>query len=536
MKQIRLLLVGAAALSLFGCGGGGSAPAGTSGNFLANGRAALNSLASGTQPTSSQSLQSALDLFQQATQQDPNSSEAHWGMAVCLAGIVAQGVDGQTPSSQTVVSQTTASKAAKKAATRDDPLPPAPPGSTGSGSSGGSAGLPTLPPPPTSGDYPPAPPGHTDPIKPVEQHHVRGLFWNLSHGLSNPYSLLQMLAPVSDLRLGLLAYMGYNSDNQSVGNRQDMLAKLGTVLDNLHKVEADPNFTTTLPDPDWNGKTVTIGLPEVYLFDAYVNSLRTEIALSLAYVRDPGVYQPVPEPITGTVGSGNTGSGVELPPAPPIFTKSVGISKGRGTVNSPYVALDKNGDGKLTPDEYLPSSPYLTLRDASYLQTAQQSMLALVDAETKGIAGVLARPADGAFLIPHTAEVQKALADIRDNVLPIVKQAANGAVTLDIPHYTAVPLLTSNGGGIVPQQGNGAAVFVLYPVGGGLPPAPPIVTTEKLTINLAAWFATPPKDLKVFAPTYVLTADGWVDFTKTTSPDQTFGGLFPNGLPTDLQL
>ncbi|HLK55851.1 MAG TPA: tetratricopeptide repeat protein, partial [Chthonomonadaceae bacterium] len=128
MKQIRFLLVGAAALTLWGCGGGGGTAGPPSGNSLANGRAALNSMASGSQPTSSQSLQSALTLFQQATQQDPNNTEAQWGSAVCLAGLVAQEVDGaQTTVSQTVSSQPTASKAAAKPHTRSDPNYPPPP-------------------------------------------------------------------------------------------------------------------------------------------------------------------------------------------------------------------------------------------------------------------------------------------------------------------------------------------------------------------------------------------------------------------------
>src|SRR2546429_683584 len=84
-------------------------------------------------------------------------------------------------------------------------LPPAPPnsspGNTGSGPNGDDAGKPTLPPSPGTGDYPPAPPGHTGKLRPVEKHHVLGLFWNLDRGLSNPYSLLHMLAPISDLRL-----------------------------------------------------------------------------------------------------------------------------------------------------------------------------------------------------------------------------------------------------------------------------------------------------------------------------------------------
>src|SRR5580693_9114628 len=92
MKQTRLLLVGAAALTLWGCGGGGSSTTGST-NSLADGRAALNGMASGAQPTTTQSLQQALTLFQQATQQDPTSSQAKFGAAVALSGVIAQEVN-----------------------------------------------------------------------------------------------------------------------------------------------------------------------------------------------------------------------------------------------------------------------------------------------------------------------------------------------------------------------------------------------------------------------------------------------------------
>jgi hypothetical protein len=53
----------------------------------------------------------------------------------------------------------------------------------------------------------------------------------------------------------------------------------------------------------------------------------------------------------------------------------------------------------------------------------------------------------------------------------------------------------------------------------------------KVTINLAAWFANPPSDLKAFAPTFTLDENGWPNPDQTRYPDATFGGLFPEGLP-----
>ena len=234
-----------------------------------------------------------------------------------------------------------------------------------------------------------------------------GLFWFLDRGLSNPYTLLQTLGPVTDLHLGFMAFNGYSSDASDVARRQQILANTATVLADLQVVEADPTFTYTLPAPDQNGNTVTIGLPEVYLFDAYINSIRTQVALSLAYIRDPGNWQPVSPVIPANAG-GATGSG-SLPPAPPVFNgPSLTTSL---LVPFSYASLDTNHDGKLEPNEYLPPSPYLTLRDAALLTTAQQSLAATAAKETLGITGVLARPTTGSFLVPNTAQIRSDLAD-----------------------------------------------------------------------------------------------------------------------------
>src|SRR5262249_15935003 len=145
-----------------------------------------------------------------------------------------------------------------------------------------------------------------------------GLIWNLDRSLSSPYTLLHLLSPLGDLRQGLIPFYGYPHDALDVSRRQKVLADLGTVQQNLQTVEADPNFTTTLPDPFRNNQKVSVGLPEVYLFDAYVNSLRAEIALSLAYNRDPGNFDLLPD--TPVV----VGSPGDMPPAPPVFAKPEG--------------------------------------------------------------------------------------------------------------------------------------------------------------------------------------------------------------------
>ena len=165
---------------------------------------------------------------------------------------------------------------------------------------------------------------------------------------------------------------------------------------------------------------------------------------------------------------------------------------------------------------------------------------------------MLARPSTGTFLVPNTAQIAAILNNIQTNVVPLIAQSATGPVTLTFPHY-AVPNLV---GAIAEGSDSAGGLFQYIPSAAitvDTPPPPPItsgtaiiapepivppitVTQEQVTINLAVWFANPPQDLKVFAPTYTLTASGGIDPTATVYPDLTFGGLFPNGLPQDLRL
>ena len=477
MKSLCTLGLSMLALTLWGCGGGSGTPQLNS--PLEQGRAALTQLASSQKPTTTQTLQSAWELFQQAVQQDPNSSLAHFGDAVMLTGIVGHQADGY------------------------DELPPPPPAPSSGGMGAGFPANPT-----DLWEVPPAPPGNSTTPLPIPPTHVLGIFWNLQTSLTNPYVLLNMLAPITDIRFGMIPFFGYQADNTT--RRQQMLDRLNTVLQHLEKVEADPNFTIALPNPVQTDQTLTVGLPEVYLFDAYVNSLRAEVALSLAYIRDTGKNSTLLPPVTANL----TGSNVTFP--------------------IPVVS-DNNHDGKLTPDEYLAPSPFLTLRDPALLLTAQQAMLALVDKAKKGITGVLARSEGQAFFLTNTPTLRNELTAIRDTVLPLIQQAATGPITLQVPSYEVVPLIVKPGTG--PQAGKGSLqlepIFNLRPVWGEAPPPPPKIAIEAVTINLAAWFAHPPADLKLFAPTLTLDANGWPQLDKNTYPDPTFGGLFPNGLPKD---
>lgn len=194
------------------------------------------------------------------------------------------------------------------------------------------------------------------------------------------------------------------------------------------------------------------------------------------------------------------------------------------------------------------------------LQTAKQALLASADKEAKGIQGVFARPADGGggflinnikdipfnvnplvgMLITNSSITHGVLENTLNNVVPLLQQAAVGSVALYVPIYEpATPGYASSAGGKSAIRRNGGKtrrVFLLGHQGGT--EAEPSLTGRiaQVTINLAAWIAHPPADLKMFAPTYTLENGGFIDFTKTTYPDPTFGGLFPNGLPNDLLL
>lgn|GEM_PF-1756416 len=542
-----LLIPAAAVLSFWGCGGGGS---GAPVDPLVSGRAALIGMASGSQTTTTSSLNNTLSLFQKAVKANPQSVDARFGEAVLLAGVATASMDGTTTTVTPTVSPGSTGSSGSTTTS----------GVTNSSSTSGvavSASGPMIPAAPATGQVPPMPPNANGLAQPAASHNTLGLIWFMDRSLSNPYTLLSTLGPVTDLHLGLIPYSGYSQDSADVTRRQQILAKLTNALSDLAVVEANPNFTYTIPDPDQSGQTVTIGLPEVYMFDAYLNSVAAQIQLSLAYVRDPGNYQ-VAVPVLNT-GSSSTGG-----PLPPIFVNP-GPNPILFALN--YSALDTNGDGKLEPNEYLPPSPFLTLRDTTMIPAALTSLGATASKEALGIAGVLARPAGGGFLIPNTTQVATALNNISQNVLPLIAQAAVGPVALSFPHYTFVnifgPVAEGNdsSGGVFQyapvaavyngsasgtgsgassgsaSSGSGAITGGVASVNGpNIPASGFTFTMETVTVNLAAWSSNPPADLKAFAPTYTLNPDGSLLQNSAAYPDLTFGGLFPNGLPADLRL
>jgi hypothetical protein len=398
-------------------------------------------------------------------------------------------------------------------------MPPEPPalavGQAGAATAAIAAPENFLAPTDSTGIIPPAPPGEPTRPEPVPPYRKTGLFWNLEQSLARPHALLSMLAPIADLRGGIAPYYGYSGDNAA--RRLKVLEGLNEVVQHLEKVEADSGFSVTMPLPGRPDQTV-------YLFDAHVNSLRAQLALSLAYIRDPGTnwHPPV------TIMAGAAGD------APSVSIGDLTFPLPRPS----WPGVDKNKDGKLSPDEYMPPSPYLTLRDAALLQTAKQAMLAVAAKGRLGVDGVLARSTDGKFLVPNSPRVRASLTRIKESILPAIEKAAAGPSTLEFTVW--VPKLGLDN--VINLRG----LFDLKPgrpeasapptAGQTMPSIWPEFEEKKVQVafNLAAWFANPPADLKAFAPTLTLNANGWPDPSKTVYPDPTFGGLFPNGLTHDL--
>ena len=530
LKRLALLSPFALVLlSLWGCGGGSGASPASSGDALTRANAQLNQMSSGLQPSDSATLNATLSLFNDALKQNPGSPQALFGQTICQAGLTAATLE--TNFGLPVSAATTGSGSLS---------------AVGLGTSTGQA-------------TPPSPGNHPTAGALTASAARLGLFWHVGETVGNSDTLLMPLTPLAGLRYGLIPLYGYAADD--VANRQQALQQLNTVTQNLQTLEANPKFATTLiivGSPRGGSK---IGLPEVYLFDAYINSLRAQLALSLAYNRDPGINNPLsgpplrPDELDGGVVYGDDPIGNENPsPHPPRLGAS-------------YGSLDTNGDGKLTPDEYLAASPFLTLRDAGMLQTAKQALLAAADKQAKGIQGIFARPTISRFqangndgflisnidntipnsidpnagvVITNSSVTHVGLDYTLNNIPPILKQATVGTVTLYMPLYapatqgyvSSVPAKSA----VRRHIGKTRRVFLLGYQGGT--DAEPFQTgrVTQVTFNLAAWIAHPPADLKAFAPTYTLQSGGYIDFTKTTYPDPTFGGLYPNGLPDELLL
>lgn len=490
MLASRLFLFCGIVLFVAGCGGGGKSAS----DSLASGRSALDRVVSGEDAPSPDRLDALIRLFRQAVQEKPDSPLAHFFMAICLTARVGWDVDGFLAGGSVPGNPGDASAGG----------PPAPPGRGEAARAPSAPGRPAV-----VGDRPPTPPDYPGSPPAIPPHYTLARFWQLDEAIANPFLLLHQLAPLADLRLGMVPFYGYPADEPS--RRMVMLERLKEALEHLAKVEAHPEFEAELRLAG-GAKSVKVGLPEVQLFGAYVHSLMARVSLSLAYHRDPGDF---------------------FPPLPPVVSVTNGDPDVGGGIDSPFKNLDKDRDGRLTPSEYLPPDPFLTLRDKTYLVLAQSSLRATVEAAEKGIAGVLKRESSTDFLLPNRPPVSDALTAMRDKALPLLRQAAEGPFEVDVPIYHPMPLEIVNGAFTRPYAG-ASSVFAPWPGGDIYPPEPPGQADVRVKINLAAWFERPPADLKALAPTLVLDAEGWPDPNKTVYPDPTFAGLFPDGLPPTL--
>ncbi|NLI00174.1 MAG: hypothetical protein GX446_11875 [Chthonomonadales bacterium] len=476
MLRIASVMCAVCLFFAVGCGGG----SGGSGDPLALGRSSMYAMASGSSVNSRTNLDSALRLFEATLRARPDSSEARLWAAVCLVGLSGMEVSGVAVS------------------------PPASangvPGMAWESGQGGE-GWPA--PDPGDGTIPGAPPDHDGPVPPVEPPHRLGLLWNLRHAIANPFTLLTALAPVADIRMGFFGTLGFWGDDPQL--HIETLKRLDRADALLTEVEADAGFSVSLPDPDGDAAFIRVELPEVHLFHAYVHSLRTEVALALAYVRDIGPRYPV------ALGSDDDSSPIAW---------------------NPFRDLDRNADGRLSADEYLPADPFLTLRSAQYLTLARKAMLAASDHGDAGCAGVLARTAPDGYLINNVPPYREALQEMQAVSIPLLRKAAVGPIELLAPHYEYAADVVGAVDPPGPCLREGRTTFNLDPDPGDcLGWGPPTIVMRRVRLNLAAWFDAPPRDLKVLAPTIGLTPDGWLDFESITLPDPTFAGLFPDGVP-----
>ena len=170
---------------------------------------------------------------------------------------------------------------------------------------------------------------------------------------------------------------------------------------------------------------------------------------------------------------------------------------------SPY-DRDINHNGLLTPSEYVPASPCLTLTSSATMTGAKLDMTTACDKIIAGINATLAETSDNYDLIkwhtPNEGPTQAELLEIKSYVTQL-KTSMNSAVTITIDEEDE-------------------------PV--------------SFRIFAGAWNTNPPADLKAMFPTQELVRwrnnwEGEYDYgmidAENGFPDDTFGGIFPDGMP-----
>jgi len=162
-----------------------------------------------------------------------------------------------------------------------------------------------------------------------------------------------------------------------------------------------------------------------------------------------------------------------------------------GAWNWQQVPVDKDGDGNLSPAEYLPPSPFLTLVIPTAFASAKAAMLAGADAVIAG-ADTNLHPGGETDLVDWTIDPQV------NSDLSTARTAA--------------------------QDVKSALATARYPV---------TIDSTTVNINLSAWATAPPPDLKALFP-MVNVDPAMQQITIVSWPDLTFAGLLPDSLPTQL--
>lgn len=170
------------------------------------------------------------------------------------------------------------------------------------------------------------------------------------------------------------------------------------------------------------------------------------------------------------------------------------------------IALELETQGaSVTPAQYMAPSPFLTLNanGAADMATSKAELLAAITDGTSAINEIEARNNSGYLIDPGTFFTESDLNQI------------SAHLALYQTYIT---------GPFQAKETDGAG---------------DVVST---TVDVNAWFTSPPPDLKAFFPTFTVQAvsdsnsstgyDTSLLLSPSAYPDLTFGGLFPNGFPT----
>lgn len=247
--------------------------------------------------------------------------------------------------------------------------------------------------------------------------------------------------------------------------KNTVMPMLSRVAGYLGTVEAYGGSSYTFPmgTSSWDGYAI-VDIGDIYMFHGALLAARWALALPVSYNASPGTYNF---------------SGKEL-------------------------AQDTNHDGLLTIAEYLPPSPFLTLKDSATLAASKADMITACDKIISGVNATLAETSDNHDLFAwHTADSGITGAELQSTKTFVqqVKASMSGPTTI-----------TYNG-----SEGDPMSI----------------------TAYLGAWAANPPADFKAFMPTMEIYRyrdwHGGYNYEKIVADggfsDKTFGGLFPGGAP-----